>query len=165
MTYDVIIRHQSHSPGDWEKGIITIIRPDSYDPNGICGDSRPEYESDIEIRLPEVDTNTVALRDVCLEQGKVYKIRVTFKRQRYWEPSPASQILIDSIVLIPRIEVSSYFSEPPENTRIREFIERGCNGSIYDINYDEYMRPECREIINDISVQIFDGATREFFFN
>lgn len=162
MTYDVVIRHQSHTPGDWEHAIITIIRPDPLDPNGPCADSLPDYETDVSIRLHETDTNTVALRDLCLEQGKVYKLRITFKRQRYWEPSPVSQILIDSVVLIPRIEISPFFTEPPENTRLRDFIERGCNGTIYDIHYDEYMKPDCREIINDISVQIFDGATREF---
>lgn len=166
MTYDVVIRHQTHTPGDWDEAVITVIRPDSYDPSGPCSDAHPEYENDISIRLHESDTNTVALRDLCLEQGKVYKFRVTFKRQRYYEPSPAAQILIDSVVLVPRIEVSSFFIDStPENTRLKDFYDYGCNRSFYEINYIDYLRPECKDIIDDVSIFFYDGATREFNFN
>lgn len=100
MSYDVAIRYQTATRGDWEDARITIVRPDGYDPEGPCANSHPSYEDRVPFSLPEYETSVVALYDVCLEQGKAYKFKINFQRHRQHEDNPSAQILIDSVILI-----------------------------------------------------------------
>lgn len=98
MSYDVTIRYQTQTRGDWEDARITVIRPDPYDPNGLCANSHPVYEDRVKFTLPEYQNSIVALYDVCLEQGKAYKFKITFVRHRADEENPSAQIFIDSVI-------------------------------------------------------------------
>lgn len=98
MSYDVILRYQTQMRGgDWEDARITVIRPDPYDPHGECANSHPSREDRVEFRLPEYGTSTIALYDVCLEQGKTYRFKVQLYRHRKDQDNPSAQILIDSV--------------------------------------------------------------------
>lgn len=97
MPYDVVIRYQTQVRGDWEVARITIERPDDYDANGDCSKSHPSYEQHIQFGLPEHSTSITALDNICLERGKIYKVKVVFERHRQNEDNPAAQILIDSV--------------------------------------------------------------------
>lgn len=96
-SYDVVVRYQKQSRGDWQVARITVVRPDEYNPHGPCANSHPSYEDRIQFSLPEQQTSVVALSNVCLEEGKVYKVKLTFERQRLNEDNAAAQILIDSV--------------------------------------------------------------------
>lgn len=76
---------------------MTVIRPDEYDPDGPCANSHPEYERDFHTTLSEYETSAVAMRDICLENGKTYKFIVTFQRHDPYRDNGAAQILIDSV--------------------------------------------------------------------
>jgi laminin, beta 1 len=104
MNYDVIIRYQTQMKGDWEDARITVVRPDLYDPEGACANSHPAHETNRPIFLPEYDNQKLALQDVCLESGKIYKIRVSFTRHNSYEENPAAQILIDSVGMLVRCD-------------------------------------------------------------
>uniref|UniRef100_A0A1B0D836 Laminin N-terminal domain-containing protein n=2 Tax=Phlebotomus papatasi TaxID=29031 RepID=A0A1B0D836_PHLPP len=78
--YNVIIRYSTQTPGDWEVGTITVIRPDEYDPEGPCAETHPSYETRRPFRLPEHQTAVQGLRDVCLEVGKTYRFKIHFER-------------------------------------------------------------------------------------
>lgn len=159
LPYDVLLRYQTVSRGDWEVAKITVVRPDDYDPNGPCKDSHPSYEDRVPFALPERDTSVVALSNVCLEQGKVYKIKLLFERQRQQEDNPAAQIFIDSITAIPRIEATKIFTGSPEAEDQRQiFIENNCNQTFYDIHFDERAPPACKDLLDTVSIFIFDGA-------
>lgn len=99
MQYDVVVRYQTQVRGDWEVARITIERPDGYDLEGACSNAHPSYEQNIPFALPEQTTSVKALSNVCLEQDKVYKVKLYFERHRQTEDNPAAQILIDSVWL------------------------------------------------------------------
>lgn len=97
MEYDVVIRYETQIRGDWEKATATVERPDPYDPEGPCANSHPSLEDRIPFRLNEYERNAIAMENVCLEQGKVYKFKIHFARHRSHEDDAAAQILIDSV--------------------------------------------------------------------
>lgn len=159
LPYDVQLRYLTQSRGDWDVAKITVIRPDEYDPEGPCKASHPAYEDRVQFSLPERETSVIALSNVCLEQGKVYKIKLNFEHQRQQEDNPAAQILIDSITLIPRIEATTVFGGSPAGDNLHQlYIEHNCNQTFYDVNYEERSTPECKDWLDTVSIFIFDGA-------
>uniref|UniRef100_A0A8D8FJB6 Laminin subunit beta-1 n=1 Tax=Culex pipiens TaxID=7175 RepID=A0A8D8FJB6_CULPI len=160
MNYDVVVRYSPQMKGDWEDIRMSVIRPDDYNPDGPCANSHPNYERDIHTTLSEYESSAVAMHDVCLETGKTYKFIVSFQRHNPYDDNPAAQILIDSIVLVPRIEVTPIFHGTPQaDLRYREYKDLGCNQTYYDVNYDASARPECKDLLNTVSVFVFNGAT------
>lgn len=159
IPYDVVVRYQTQSRGDWEVAKITIVRPDDYNPDGPCPNAHPSYEDRIQFSLSERETSVVALSNVCLEHGKVYKIKLLFERQRQQESNPGAQILIDSITAIPKIEATSIMSGTPEADEQRQaYLENNCNQTFYDVNFEERSSPECKDLLNTVSIFVFDGA-------
>lgn len=155
MPYDVVVRYQTQSRGDWEVAKITVVRPDEYDPAGPCPNSHPSYEDRVPFTLPERGSSVIALQNVCLEHGKIYKIKLLFERQRTHEPNPAAQILIDSISTIPRIDATEVLTKP-ENNQI--YTENNCNSTLYGIDFDDRSPEECKNLLNSVSIYVFDGA-------
>lgn len=96
MEYDVIVEY--HVPRDdiWEDARITVTRPDDYDPEGPCANSHPNQEQNVEFRLDSSRTTT-ALRDVCLEQDKVYYFKIYLYQYRKDEANPQAHVYIDSV--------------------------------------------------------------------
>lgn len=159
MNYDVVVRYQTQTRGDWEVARITVIRPDEYSDTGRCAGAHPSREDRIPFRLPEGATNVVALTDVCLERGKVYKVKLLFERQHPQDDNPAAQILIDSLSIHPRIEDTVILTgSPPAENRRREYIANDCNRTYYDIDYKTRASPECNDIFNTVGIYVFDGA-------
>lgn len=164
MPYDVVIRYETKTPGDWEIGYITIVRPDEYDPEGPCANAHPSLETNVPFVLPETRTGSVAISDICLERGKVYKVRITFERHRNSVGNPVAHIYVDSLLLVPRIEVTPILDgEGPSEARRREYIELGCNETYYEVNYEKDTRQECIDLRSTVSTYVFDGAIRECF--
>lgn len=157
MPYDVLVRYQSQSRGDWEVAKITIIRPDEYDPKGPCPNSHPSYEDRVPFTLPEHDSSVVALTNVCLEHGKIYKIKLLFERQRKQEDNPAAQILIDSIAAIPRIEATPLLNGP-DVVHKNTYDEQNCNSTFYRVDFDDTSTPDCKHLLDEVSIFVFDGA-------
>lgn len=105
MNYDVVVRYSPQMKGDWEDIQTSVIRPDVYDPEGPCANSYPDYERDIHTTLSEYETSAVAMHDVCLETGKMYKIIVSFRRHDPYKDNGAAQILVDSVCLLFTIDI------------------------------------------------------------
>lgn len=97
MNYDVQLRYSPQIRGSWEDVRISLIRPDGIGHESVCFNSSPLEEQERTIRLNEYDTSTIALPDLCLEEGKTYKFIVSFHRQSPYEPNPNAQILVDSV--------------------------------------------------------------------
>jgi len=159
MPHDVIIRYQSTSRGDWEDAYITLVRPDQVDPDGGCGQvaAATASETRIPFSLPDRSRHVVALNDVCLEAGKVYKFRIYFERRRHDGDSPTATILVDSLTLIPRIDVTSVFQGSVlADLRRQDYERHHCNASLYDLNY--VPDPKCLSLDIVASEEIHDGA-------
>nr|NP_476618.1 LanB1, isoform A [Drosophila melanogaster]NP_723319.1 LanB1, isoform B [Drosophila melanogaster]P11046.4 RecName: Full=Laminin subunit beta-1; AltName: Full=Laminin B1 chain; Flags: Precursor [Drosophila melanogaster]AAF52563.1 LanB1, isoform A [Drosophila melanogaster]AAN10647.1 LanB1, isoform B [Drosophila melanogaster] len=160
MPYDAVIRYQSTSRGDWENAFITLVRPDQVDPEGGCGElaAATSSETRIPFSLPDRSRQVVALNEVCLEAGKVYKFRIYFERKRHDVDSPTATILVDSLTLIPRIDVTPIFQGSVlADIRKKDYEKYNCKSSLYDMNYKS--DPKCQNLDNILSVFVHDGAS------
>lgn len=97
MNYDVQLRYSPQIRGSWEDVRVSVIRPDAIGHDSACYNINPLEEQEQTLRLNEYDTHTIALQDLCLEEGKTYKFIVSFHRQSSYEPNPKAQILVDSV--------------------------------------------------------------------
>lgn len=162
MPYDIVLRYQSQRPGDWEDARITVVRPEPYAAEGVCGASHPSNEQNVRFRIPERETSTVALPEVCLEQGKVYRFKIYLYQQRINDPDPNAQIYIDSLTLIPRIEATTIFgNSPPGEIRLNTYRQLRCNETYYRVNNDPQLADPCDDLYKTASVVLFDGAAGE----
>jgi laminin, beta 1 len=97
MNYDVVLRYSPQVRGNWEDVRISVIRPDPIGHSSECYNINPHEESEASLYLDERETSTIALKDLCLEQGKTYKFIVSFNRQSRYESNPKAHILVDSV--------------------------------------------------------------------
>lgn len=97
MNYDVQLRFSPQIRGSWEDVRISVIRPDGIGHDSACYNINPLEEQERVLRLNEYDTKTIAVPDLCLEEGKTYKFIVSFHRQSPYDPNPKAQILVDSV--------------------------------------------------------------------
>lgn len=97
MNYDVQIRYTNQIRGNWEDVRISVIRPDGIERDSPCYDASPLEEQEKSLRLNEYESHVIALKDLCLEEGKTYKFIVSFNRQSPYESNPKAQILVDSV--------------------------------------------------------------------
>lgn len=100
MNYDVQLRYSPQIRGSWEDVRVSVIRPDAIGHDSACYNINPLEEQEQTLRLNEYDTHTIALQDLCLEEGKTYKFIVSFHRQSSYEQNPKAQILVDSVNFI-----------------------------------------------------------------
>lgn len=68
------------------------------------------------------------------------------------------------LTLIPQIEVTPVFTgtESAKN-RLDEYTLLGCNQTYYDVNFESVgVDPKCKDLLNTVSIYVFDGATGMF---
>lgn len=163
MNYDVVIRYMPQSRGEWDTAYITLVRPDTYEPDTKCADSDPYREQRHPFVMHDYERQVVALPEVCMEQGKMYTVKIRFESQRNGEDNPAAQILIDSLVLVPHIEVTTILSGSAAAVdRYDEYNQNRCNDSLYRIQYEKDAAHYCNTIFQSTSTVIYDGAQRKF---
>lgn len=97
MNYDVQLRYSPQIRGNWEDVRISVVRPKPIGSDSECYNVNPLDEQERSLRLNEYESQTIALPDLCLEEGQTYKFIVSFHRQSSYEPNPKAQILVDSV--------------------------------------------------------------------
>ncbi|XP_050736724.1 laminin subunit beta-1-like isoform X4 [Eriocheir sinensis] len=132
MDYDLVIRYEPQFRGVWENVMVTIERPGPIDPNGPCANTRPTDDQMV-INLPDSRRHVKLFPPACLEAGKRYKIRIDFRRSNANTDSPSASVLIDSIVLIPRVESINFYSGSLESDNRRQEYDRyRCSETFYE---------------------------------
>ncbi|XP_057323287.1 laminin subunit beta-1 isoform X1 [Microplitis mediator] len=160
MWYDIVIRYEPIHPGIWQDVEILIERDGPPDPDGSCANWRPEDDR-LWIELRDNSRSAVASPAVCLEAEKVYKILLTFRRfDPQGEPIPGAAILIDSIVLRPRIDEVPFFSgSGVGELRKQEYERYRCNEMFNDVNSGNRDENDiCAKYHSSIGFWVFDGA-------
>jgi hypothetical protein len=95
MDYDVAIRYEPTLPSNWEEVEVTLERPGPVDPNGACHGARDDVRR---VALPANSRSVLVYPPVCLEGGRTYKIRLTFRRSNFERDTPSASVLIDSVI-------------------------------------------------------------------
>ncbi|XP_076236766.1 laminin subunit beta-1 [Calliopsis andreniformis] len=156
LFYDVVIRYEPVQPGVWENVEIIIERDGPVDPDGPCADDR--LEDRLWAQLPVRSRSAVAQPSVCLEAGKRYNVLLYFRKFNGHVDTPSASILVDSIVLRPRIEAIPFFQESGELRR-QDYQRYHCNEFFNEINTVWTNVPEvCKKLQNSIGYWVYDGA-------
>lgn len=156
MDYEIGIRYEPTMPTNWEEVEVTLERPGPVDPNGPCSGARDDPRR---VALPANSRSVTVYPPVCLEAGRTYKIRLTFRRSNFEREVPSASVLIDSVVLIPRIEkIPWFYGSVPAEARRQEFERNRCSSySTYLIHTGQI--PEvCKKYYSSIGAYIFNGA-------
>ncbi|XP_054000952.1 laminin subunit beta-1 isoform X1 [Hylaeus anthracinus] len=159
LWYDVIIRYEPVQPGVWENVQIFIERDGPVDPNGPCGDWRPDYDN-LWAQLPARSRSATAEPSVCLEEGKRYNLLLQFRKFQGHVDTPSASILVDSIVLRPKIDEIPFFKAPVVGElRRQEYELYRCSDFFNDIDTVWTDIPEvCKKYQNSIGYFVYDGA-------
>ncbi|XP_011135440.1 laminin subunit beta-1 isoform X2 [Harpegnathos saltator] len=159
MWYDVIVRYEPVHHGVWNDLQLILERDDPPDPNGPCAEWTPEYDR-LWAQLPIRSRSSVAQPSICLETGKRYNLVLQFRKFNGQTDVPSASILVDSIVLKPRIDVIPFFKTPGVGELRRQEYERyHCNDFFNDVNVMWSDIPEiCRKYQNSIGYYVFEGA-------
>lgn len=159
MEYDIIVRYEPVHPGVWEDVQIIVEREGPVDPDGPCAHWQPEDDRSW-VQLPPNSRSAVSSSSVCLEAGKKYRILLQFKKFSSHMDTPSASILVDSIVLRPRIESIAFFRESAVGEMRRQEYERyHCNEFFNGIgNYRTDVVEICSKYHNSIGFYTFDGA-------
>nr|XP_023021103.1 laminin subunit beta-1 isoform X2 [Leptinotarsa decemlineata] len=155
MHYDIVIRYEPTTPNSWEEVEVTIERPDGV-LEGLCSKMNPT--DDIKtVGLPSNARSVTVYPPACFEAGKTYKVKLEFIRSDY-QHIPSASVLIDSIVLIPRVEDVPFFQgSAAANFRRQEYERYHCSNPSYFTKGAEV--PEiCSKYYASIGAYVFNGA-------
>ncbi|MEE6502312.1 hypothetical protein FKM82_004476 [Ascaphus truei] len=156
--YDAVIRYEPQLPERWEQVKISIIRPGPIPTSSPCGNTIPADDL-LTASLPPGSRHIVLAQPICLERGVSFTISLEFTRYSSREKIPNANILIDSLVLIPRYaSLEMFIAGDPASIHRRETFERfrcqGNSGSVLTSPPTEV----CSNLITSMSAILHDGA-------
>ncbi|MGH0140402.1 UNVERIFIED_CONTAM: hypothetical protein FKN15_011079 [Acipenser sinensis] len=158
MEYDVLIRYEPQFPEEWEKVRVSVIRPGAIPTSSPCGNTIPADDL-LVVSLPPLSRYVVLPQPVCLERGVSYTIRMEFPRYTSRERVPNANILIDSMVLLPRYSSLEMFigGDPVSMNRKESYERYRCHD-----NNKGVIRPQptdiCAKLISSMSATVHNGA-------
>ncbi|XP_014221336.1 laminin subunit beta-1 isoform X2 [Trichogramma pretiosum] len=164
MWYDIIVRYEpKQHMGEWDDAQIAVERSEPIDPEGPCADWQPEYDK-LWVQLSTSQRSSVAMPPVCLEAGKTYNVQLELRKFNGPADGPTPSILIDSIVLRPRLDGLPFFTGSGEYRR-QEYERYRCQ-DYYSTFYDYYsmyenrsdIREICTKYQNSIGLYVYDGG-------
>ncbi|XP_040214842.1 laminin subunit beta-2 [Rana temporaria] len=158
MEYDAIIRYEPKFPDMWQQVKITVIRPGPIPSSSPCGNTIPADDV-MTASFPTTSRHVVLPQPICLERGVSYTIRLDFTRYNLREKVPGANILIDSLVFVPRYSsLEMFIAGDPASIQRKETFERfRCHNS--NINVVKSATNEvCTKLITSMSAVIHDGA-------
>ncbi|XP_006825989.1 laminin subunit beta-1-like [Saccoglossus kowalevskii] len=157
MEYDVMLRYEPQMPETWEDVRVTVTRPTDIPTSSVCGNTIPQDDLLATSLLPG-QRHRILSRPVCLERGTRYTIRVDFNRYHNGSPTPAAQILFDSLVLVPTHSSLPMFQGPGPAEERREQYERyRCQETQMSV-LKPPMPEICEDLIFSMSASMYDGA-------
>ncbi|XP_072276732.1 laminin subunit beta-2 isoform X2 [Pyxicephalus adspersus] len=158
MEYDAIIRYEPKFPETWQQVKISVIRPGPIPSSSPCGNTIPADDV-MTASFPTTSRQVVLAQPICLERGVSYTIRLDFTRYNLRKKVPGANILIDSLVLVPRYSsLEMFIAGDPASIQRKEAFERfQCHSS--NINVIKSATNEvCTKLITSMSSVIHDGA-------
>ncbi|XP_075687829.1 laminin subunit beta-2-like isoform X2 [Rhinoderma darwinii] len=158
MEYEAIIRYEPKFPERWQQVKITIVRPGPIPSSSPCGNTIPSDDL-MTTSLPTTSRHVVLPQPTCLERGVSYTIRLEFTRYSSRQRVKGANILIDSLVLVPRYSsLEMFIGGDPASIHRKDAFERfrchGNSGNVLKSPTNEV----CAKLITSMSALLHDGA-------
>ncbi|XP_022099297.1 laminin subunit beta-1-like [Acanthaster planci] len=156
--YEIVLRYEPLIAGTWEDVRISLTRPGEIPTQSICGNTIPQDDL-LATSLPSGNRYSLLSSTFCLEKGKMYIINVDFNSFGGGAPNPNAQILLDSVVLIPRTTNFDMFSgsDNIKQNRREQWEYYRC-GEAHLSAIHAPLSDICRELMFSMSAVMFDGA-------
>ncbi|NP_001123798.1 uncharacterized protein LOC100170549 [Xenopus tropicalis] len=156
MDYDIMIRYEPESAEDWEATVSVTSRILPMSPR--CGNVLPSEQMYKE-KLPHTERYLVLPKPFCFESNNQYEISIRFQRWGAANRHPAAFILIDSLVLLPKIyELPGFHGNDPVSVHHREEMERYMCLDSFKMATMPDLAEMCIKLLCSISAIIHDGA-------
>ncbi|XP_071984936.1 laminin subunit beta-2 isoform X3 [Engystomops pustulosus] len=158
MEYEAVIRYEPKLPERWQQVKISIIRPGPIPSSSPCGNTIPSDDL-MTTSLPTTTRSAVLPQPICLERGVSYTIRLEFTRYSSRERVQGANILIDSLVLVPRYSsLEMFIGGDPASIQRKDAFERfrchSSSGSVLKPPTNEV----CSKLVTSMSAILHDGA-------
>ncbi|CAM5165168.1 unnamed protein product [Natator depressus] len=156
MEYDILIRYEPESTEDWEA--IVSVGAQVLPTSPRCGNVLPS-EQRYKESLPHTERYALLSRPFCFEPSNQYEIAMRFQRAGVVQRHPAAFILIDSLVLLPRVlELPAFRGSEPAAVQHREELERYTCQEAFRMATMPALAEMCARLLCSISALLHDGA-------
>uniref|UniRef100_A0ABM5FJ00 Laminin subunit beta-1-like n=1 Tax=Pogona vitticeps TaxID=103695 RepID=A0ABM5FJ00_9SAUR len=156
MEYDILLRYEPESTEDWEAVISVTSQALPVSPR--CGNVLPS-EQMYRQSLPHSSRYVLLPRPFCFEPRNRYEITARFQRAGVTQRHPAAFILVDSLVLLPRVtELPGLHGNDPAAVERREALERYTCLEAFRMATMPDLAETCARLLCSISALMHDGA-------
>uniref|UniRef100_A0A8C8SXF9 Laminin subunit beta 2 n=1 Tax=Pelusios castaneus TaxID=367368 RepID=A0A8C8SXF9_9SAUR len=156
MEYHILIRYEPESTEDWEAMVSVSAQMLPVSPR--CGNVLPS-EQRYKESLPHTARYTLLPRPFCFEPHNQYEIALRLQRAGVTQRHPAAFILIDSLVLLPRVlELPAFQGSGPGAVQRREQLERYMCLEAFRMATMPALAETCARLLCSISALLHDGA-------
>nr|XP_033782232.1 laminin subunit beta-2 isoform X2 [Geotrypetes seraphini] len=158
MEYDLLIRYEPQLAEKWEEVRASVIRPGPVPTSSPCGNTIPADDK-LSVSLPPGSRHVALPQPVCLEHGVIYTVRLEFTRSSRRQKVPNANVLIDSLVLIPRYSSMEMFiaGDPSSISRKQTFEHHRCHDSSKSVVKGP-LSETCASLITSMSAILHEGA-------
>ncbi|KAM9095234.1 laminin subunit beta-2-like [Sarcophilus harrisii] len=156
MEYDIVLRYEAQAPEDWEA--LVSVRAYSLPSSTRCANVLPS-EQLYQVALPPRHRAVVLSRPFCFEPGTRYMVTLRLQRMTSARNLPGGTILLDSLVLLPRVEELPGLrrGDPGALGRLRELSRAQC----LEAARTPYLGPpseSCARLVCSISALLYSGG-------
>ncbi|XP_060622491.2 laminin subunit beta-1-like isoform X1 [Anolis sagrei] len=156
MDYDILLRYEPESTEDWEAVVSVSSQALPMSPR--CGNVLPSEQMYRE-SLPHSSRYVLLPRPFCFEPRNHYEITVRFQRTGVAQRHPAAFLLVDSLVLLPRVtELPGLHGNDPAAVERREALERYTCLEAFRMATMPDLAETCAQLLCSISALMHDGA-------
>ncbi|XP_074168450.1 laminin subunit beta-2 [Rhinolophus sinicus] len=156
LEYDIVLRYETQAPEDWQA--LVRVRAQSLPSSARCAHLLPS-EQLFQATLTHAHRAVVLSRPFCFEPGTRYSMTLRLWRTKAVHRPEASTILLDSIVLLPRVkELPGLRSMDPGATgRLQELHKAGCLDAART-GLSSTMAEACARLVCSISALLHGGG-------
>ncbi|KAM6414033.1 laminin subunit beta-2-like [Rhynochetos jubatus] len=156
MDYELLLRYEPESAEDWEAVVSVGSRVLPTSPR--CGNLLPS-EQVYHHSLPHSQRHVVLSRPFCLEPGTPYEVSVRLHRAGVTRRHPGAFLLLDSLVLLPRVsELPGFHGAEAAAAARREELERYRCLEAFRMAPPPPLAQACTRLVCSVSALLHGGA-------
>ncbi|KAM8799630.1 laminin subunit beta-2-like [Eudromia elegans] len=156
MEYEILLRYEPELAEDWEAVVSVGSRALPSSPR--CGNLLPSEQLYRE-GLPHTQRYVLLSRPFCFEPSTPYEVTVRLQRAGVTQRHPGAFILIDSLVLLPRVpELPGLGGAEAAAAQRREELERYRCLEAFRMVPPPALAEACTRLVCSVSALLHDGA-------
>ncbi|KAM6300840.1 laminin subunit beta-2-like [Aegotheles albertisi] len=156
MDYELLLRYEPESAEDWEAVVSVSSRALPTSPR--CGNLLPSEQMYHE-SLPHSQRYVLLSQPFCFEPSTPYEVTLRLQRAGVTQRHPGAFILIDSLVLLPRVlELPGFHGAEAEAAARREELERYQCLEAFRMAPSSPLAQACTRLVCSISALLHGGA-------